>query len=153
MLQYKFISYGLLGLLIEVIFTGVYSLFQRHWKATGVTYLPMFFVYGVAGMALEALSESIAWPVPTKALIYVIVIYGTEALSGFLLMKSTGWLQRKFGGTGGGVVPWEYAKSKFAPMGLVNFKYLPYWYGLALVFDPISSFLKKAIVLLVGAWY
>jgi hypothetical protein len=144
----KFFVFGCLGMLIEVFFTSIASLIQRHWKLTGVTYGYMLFIYGGAGLILEALRDALPWPFYLRALVYLPIIYGIEAISGYLLKLFTGLLQKLFGGTGGGVIPWEYSKSAFAPFGLVNFKYLPAWFLLALSFDPLSSWLHKVLAFL-----
>ena len=85
LLLQKFFVYGCLGLLIEVFFTGVYSLIQKNWKATAQTYLHMLPIYAFTAIALEGVSEAIPWPFYLKAFVYVPVIYGIEALSGWLL--------------------------------------------------------------------
>ena len=133
LLLQKFFVYGCLGLLIEVFFTGVWSLFQKNWKATSQTYLYMLPIYGATAIALEGVSEALPWPFYMKAFLYVPIIYGIEALSGWLLQKVIG------------VIPWDYKKSKWTPMGLINLKYLPYWLLLALAFDPIQRILSKAL--------
>jgi len=137
--------YGCIGLLIEVFFTGFHSLFIKHWKATGYTYVWMLFPYGFAGLALEGLSTSLAWPFYLKALVYVPIFYGVEGLYGWTLMKVTGKLQEWLGGSGGGVVPWDYGKSKWSPMGLINLKFAPFWLALALSFDGISAILRRVV--------
>jgi uncharacterized membrane protein len=144
----KFFVYGCLGILIEFFFTGLSSLIKRHWKATGNSYLWMCPVYGFTALMLEALHEALPWPFYLRALVYVPLIYGVEALSGWTLEKLTGLLQRWFGGSGGGTIPWEYNKSAWAPMGLINLKYSPYWLLLALGFDPLSVWLHRVLVFL-----
>jgi uncharacterized membrane protein len=129
----KFFVYGCLGLLIEVFFTGIYSLATKNWKATSQTYLHMLPIYGLAALALEGISEALPWPFYLKAFLYVPVIYGVEALSGWLLKKAIG------------VIPWDYKKSKWTPMGLINLKYVGFWLVLAMAFDPLSLYLRKAL--------
>jgi hypothetical protein len=146
----KAILYGFIGLLIEVWFTGISSLFSKHWKATGATYLWMFPVYALTGLCLEAVSDNIAAPFYIKAFIYLPVIYGAEALSGGVIMLVTLYLQKWLGGSGGGVIPWHYGKSWWTPFGLVNFKYLPFWFALAMGFDTIASYTRKAIAAIAG---
>jgi hypothetical protein len=131
LLLQKFFVYGCLGLLIEVLFTGVWSLFHKNWKATSQTYLWMLPIYGAAALALEGVSEALPWPFYLKAFLYVPVIYGVEALSGWLLKKTIG------------SIPWDYKRSKWTPMGLINLRYLPYWLVLSFAFDPISSTLSR----------
>lgn len=142
MLWQKFLLYGLLGMLIEVLFTGVSSLVGRNWKATGHTYLDMLPVYEATAIVLELVSEALPWPFWAKAFVYVPIIYGAEGLSGWAIKTFTGWLQRGFGGHGGGLILWDYGTSRWTPFGLINLKYAPWWLGLAMVFDPISTLLR-----------
>ena len=141
----KFLVYGCLGVLIEFFFTGMASLVQKNWKLTSSSYLWMVFVYAPAALILEAISTALPWPFWCKAFVYVPVIYGIEALSGWTIKGITNLLQRWFGGHGGNVVIWEYHKSNWAPMGLINLKYAPFWLALAMAFDPISGFLTKIL--------
>jgi uncharacterized membrane protein len=133
LLLQKFFVYGCLGLLIEVFFTGVWSLFQKNWKATSQTYLYMLPIYGATALALEGVSEALPWPFYLKALLYVPIIYGIEALSGWLLKK---WI---------GVIPWDYGRARHTPMGLINLKYVGFWLILATAFDPLSLYLRKML--------
>lgn len=137
--------YGHLGILIEFWFTGFFSLYQKNWKMTGHTYLPMVFVYGMTALVLEAVSEALPWPFYFKALVYLPVIYGAEALSGSAIKIATGLLQKTFGGHGGGIIPWDYGSSRWTPFGLINFKYAPAWLLVALAFDPISGMMRNVV--------
>lgn len=134
MILLKLLVYGHLGFLIEIWFTGIHSvIFDKDKNATAVTYLPMCLVYGVASLILEAVSDVLPWPFYFKAFVYVFIIYLMEGTSGWLLKKLTGR------------IPWEYPKSFWAPMQLINLKYFPFWFGVALAFDPITSFLTKLL--------
>lgn len=141
----KFIAYGCIGIFIEFLFTSVASLLQRNWKATGCSYIWMVPVYGSAAVALEVVSSALPWPFWAKAFVYVPLIYGIEALSGASIAWVTKYLEKWFGGHGGGVVPWDYGKSHWTPMGLINLKYAPFWLVLAMAFDPISGYLRKVL--------
>ena len=138
----RVILFGCVGVLVEHVFTGVSSLLRRRWKATSTSYLWMAPIYGLTGLALEAIGDHLPWPIYFKALLYVPVIYGAEAVSGALLAALTGVLQKFFGGSGGGTVPWDYGKSRWSPFGVVNFKYLGFWYLLALAVEPASHHLR-----------
>jgi uncharacterized membrane protein len=129
----KLFAYGCLGVMIEFFFTGVASLLKKNWKATGHSYLWMIPIYGFAALALEGVSEALPWPFYLKALLYVPIIYGVEALSGWALSKLIGH------------IPWDYQKSKWTPMGLINLTYAPFWLILALAFDPISGWMRKTL--------
>lgn len=131
----KIFAYGCIGILIEFFFTGIYSLFQKNWKATGYSYLYMLPIYGLTAIVLETISDAISWPFYFKAFIYLPVIYGAEALSGILLLKTIG------------CIPWNYGHSKVTPFGLIHLGYFPAWMIVALAFDPLSKFLWKIIVI------
>ena len=55
----KIFSYGCLGLLVEVFFTGAVSLYRRNWRATSQTYLWMLPIYGIGGVTLEAVQHAL----------------------------------------------------------------------------------------------
>lgn len=129
----KLFLYGCIGVLIEFFFTGIYSLLKGNLKATAVSYLWMLPIYGVAGLFLEQVSTALLWSSWLKAFLYVPIIYGIEALSGWLLFLLIG------------SIPWEYQKSKWSPMGLINLKYSPFWLVVAICFDTISLFLKRVV--------
>ncbi len=129
----KTIIYGCLGLLVEVFFTGIGSLIRKHWDATAKTYLWMVGVYGLTALLLEVVSEAISWPFYLKAFIYVPIIFGAEGLSAWIIKRIIGR------------VPWDYGVSHWTPAGFVNFKYAPYWFLLALAFDPITAFLTRLL--------
>ena len=141
----KLLLYGHIGILLEFWFTGARSLFKRHWKLTSSSYLWMIPIYGVTGLFMEVIATTVPWPFYLKALLYVPLIYGAEALSGASIAGLTKQLQRFLGGFQVGLIPWEYEKSSWAPAGLVNFKYAPFWYLLALGFDPIAAFIRHAV--------
>lgn len=133
LLLQKLLVYGCLGILIEFFFTSIASLIRKNWKATGQSYLWMLPIYGFTALALEGISDAVHWPFYLKALLYVPIIYGVEALSGWALQKLIGY------------IPWDYGRSHWTPMGLINLKYAPFWLVLAMAFDPITSFLARLI--------
>lgn len=142
----KLLIYGHIGILLEFWFTGAHSLFQRHWKLTSYSYLWCVPIYGFTALLMEVVGQSVPWPFYLKPFIYVPLIFGAEALSGATLKGLTGLLQRFLGGAQGDVVPWEYQKSNWAPFGLVNFRYAPFWFVVALAFDPLSTWMRKVLV-------
>lgn len=141
----KLLLYGCMGMVIEVFFTSIASLIQKNWKATGCTYLWMVPIYGLTSLGLEWASDSIHWPFYLKAFVYLPVFFIAEALGGWGIQALTALLQRLFGGSGGGTIPWDYGKSHWTPMGLVNFKYTPFWLALAMGFDPLSAILRRVV--------
>src|SRR5258706_4938794 len=147
----KFLFGATAGVLIEFLFTGISSVLKGNLKATSCSYLWAPPVYGTTVLVLDLLRQGLGWPFWAMAPIYVAVFYLAEALSGLAIKAITGWLQARWPSFhGGGVVPWEYPKSTWAPAGLVNFKYLPFWLFLALLFDPIAQPFQKNAVFLAG---
>lgn len=141
----KLFLYGCIGILIEFFFTSIHSLIIRNWKLTGHSYLWMFPVYSLTAFLLEAIKDALPWPFYIKAFVYMIIIYGAEALSGYSIKLLTNKLQHFFGGHGGNIVPWEYPKSAWTILGLVNFKYIPFWLILSLSFDRVSTYVGRVI--------
>lgn len=130
----KLIVYGHIGFLLEIWFTGLHSIFvNRDKSATATTYLWCLPIYGFTALALEGVSEALPWPFYLKALLYVPIIYGVEGLSGWTIRKIIGR------------IPWDYERSAWAPMGLINFKYAPFWLLVSMAFDPITNFLTKTL--------
>lgn len=138
MLIHKIITYGCLGLLLEVFFTGLHSLYIRNYKATSTTFLWMIFIYGFAGVTLEWLHLSLGWHPVLMALVYVPVIYTIEFTSGWALEKVIG------------ACPWNYGAGKHVIAGYIRLDYIWYWYAAALGFDYIVPFLNKFFTFLLG---
>lgn len=133
LLLQKLLVFGCLGILIEFFFTSIHSLLTGNLKGTGYSYIWMVPVYGFTALLLDGLNDVLPWPFYIKAFVYVPVIYGAEALSGWVLQKTTGH------------IPWDYKKSFWTPMGLINLKYAPFWLVLAMAFDPITQFLARLL--------
>lgn len=127
------LAYGAIGILIECLFTGTASLLARNWRATCQSYLYMWPIYGLAGILFEWIHDSFHWHWLILAAIYTCLIYAIEFMSGWSLEKLVGRC------------PWHYGVGRYTPMGLINLKYVGYWFGLSCVFVPISRFLKVVI--------
>jgi hypothetical protein len=127
----RFIEYGLVGWLLEVMMTGVSSaLIQRDASARGHTFLWMLPIYGTGGVLIEALSGRVgAWPRAARALAYLPVIYGVEYGSGWMLRRALGRC------------PWDYGCGGQGPGAsrLVRIDYAPLWFMVALLFEPVRD--------------
>lgn len=141
-------AYGFLGLLIEVCFTGLHSLWIGNKSARGTTFLWMFFVWGSGGVLLESICEwtitdpNLWWHVLLRGLIIAIAIYCTEFFWGFLFEK---WNYTRR-------CPWKYTDPesherihRFSVMGLIRLDYFPFWYGLSLAVSIWGLKLKNLI--------
>jgi hypothetical protein len=129
MLWQTWLSGGVGGLLIEVVFTGLYSLLNGNIKLTCQTSLWMVLVYGTARCLFDYLCVTLHYNRFTMACIYTPLIYFQEFIWGLLFLKV---LKKRL---------WDYGLSHWSPMGLINFRYLPAWFLLALFFDKINYFL------------
>lgn len=132
MLQ-RVVAYGCLGVLVEVIFTGIRSILRGNWNATGTSYLWMFLIYGAGGLLLETTHNILNWPGPVAALVYVVEIYMIEFSSGYLIKHWTG------------KIPWDYGAGKYTIMGLVRLDYAGFWYILSLAAHYLHPYIIKAV--------
>lgn len=132
------VAYGMLGMLMEVIFTGIYSIVVHNdWRAKSTTYLWMAPIYGIGGFILELTNGILSgWPGPVASLVYVVLIYIMELSSGYVLLKLLG---RKV---------WDYGASRWTPLGLINFRFAFYWYILAICFHYWHPWIVKSINIL-----
>lgn len=122
--------YGCIGLIVEVIFTGIGSVVNGNLNATSTSYLWMLPIYGITALALEAIAKAVKWPFYLKAFLYVPIIFGVEALSGWTIQQLIG------------TIPWDYTHTAWSPMGLINLRYAPFWLLLGMLFEPMWIFLN-----------
>jgi uncharacterized membrane protein len=130
---HRALVYGAVGVLIEMLFTGIYSvIIDRNPRAIATSYLWMIPIYGLAGLILETLNR-VLYSVWLFAPAMVIFIYAYEFVWGWVLERLAG---KKI---------WDYGRGKHTIMGYVNFRYLPFWLLLACFFGPMSRFLTKLV--------
>jgi hypothetical protein len=131
-------AYGAVGWIIEILMTGTSSaLLHRDRYARANTTLWMLPIYGAGGLVLEPLSFRLhrrRWPWPLRALAYVPVIYGLE--------YSSGWLLRRLLGR----CPWDYGVGRWRFSGLVRADYMPLWYLVACLFEPLRDGLTTTVI-------
>lgn len=133
---HRIFAYGSVGLLVEIFFTGFSALIvQRNYAATGKTYLWMLPIYGFAGVLFDWVRD-FGLPFYVNAPIFVGLIYVIEFTSGWLLARLIG------------KCPWDYGSGRYTLMGYIRFDYAPFWLVLALMFEPISTFLHRVLRLL-----
>lgn len=134
----RFIIYGLLGWIAEILYTGAFSIMAGSVSLPGHTYLWMFPIYGLA-VFLEPVRErmrTIPWPV--RGTIWAGVFFGIEYLSGGLLRAVIG------------VCPWDYGQaSRFVLDGLIRLDYFPVWFTAGLIYEQICDFLGRTKIIYV----
>ncbi|MCL1842820.1 MAG: putative ABC transporter permease [Defluviitaleaceae bacterium] len=120
----RFVIYGALGCLIEVLWTGLCELRRKNFTLNSSTSLWMFFIYGTAVFA-EPLFRIVA-PLNflLRGTIYAVLIFAVEFLTGSLLKRAD-------------VCPWDYSHTRYHVKGLIRFDYLPAWIIVGLFFEQI----------------
>lgn len=125
----RFLLYGCAGWVVEVCFTGTAAaLFKKDAHGTAKTYLWMHPIYGATALGLEFLHDRLRFlPRPLRALAYTAVIFGAEYTTGWLLRRALGRC------------PWDYTRAGWNVKGLIRLDYFPFWYGAALLFEPVRE--------------
>ncbi|MFZ7103049.1 MAG: putative ABC transporter permease [Peptococcaceae bacterium] len=133
----RFLFYGTLGWITEVMWTGLGSLLQGKWTLDSHTYLWMFPIYGLA-VFLEPVHEEIRsgrWWV--RGLVYMVLIFAIEFSTGYLLTAFIGQC------------PWDYSGSFFSWRGFIRLDYAPVWFTAGLLFEQIhDQFVRRYL----GGW-
>jgi hypothetical protein len=120
----RFVLYGIAGWGMEIIWTGLGSLFDGDLRMLGYSNLWMFVIYGCA-VFLEPIHDIIrGWNWFFRGIIWTTIIWGMEYTSGLILFKMTG------------VHPWIY-DGPYAVDGLIELLYGPAWFTAGLVFERI----------------
>jgi len=127
----KFIFYGTLGWITEIVWTGLGSLLQGRWTLDSRTYLWMFPIYGLA-VFLEYVHEEIrAYKWWARGFIYMTIILSVEYLTGYLLDYFIG------------ACPWDYSGNPFSVQGYIRLDYAPVWFAAGLLFEQIHDRVVK----------
>lgn len=126
----RFIIYGITGLLVEVIYTGLASLLRGDLSMSGFTFLVMLPIYGLF-VFLEPF-HNLLRPIPwlLRGLIYLVLIWTTEYFCGEILASVLG------------TCPWCYGD--FLNInGYITLRMAPEWFLLGLGFEFLHDFLDK----------
>lgn len=122
----RFVIYGALGWIVEILWTGMGSLLRRDPRLTATTYLWMFPIYGGGGLLLERLYPVIAGqPWVVRGLVWVMAIFCIEYVTGWLIRAAVGQS------------PWNYGGAALALGELIRLDYAPAWFLLGLVFERL----------------
>jgi len=122
----RFVIYGLLGWILEIIWTGLHALFRGDWEMPGFTYLWMFPIYGLA-VFIEPIYQQIRFlPLVVRGLIWMTIIFAVEYLTGWTLAELLGRC------------PWDYTgTTPYQLNGFIRLDYAPVWFTLGLIFERI----------------
>lgn len=129
-----YVVYGLLGLLMEVFWTGFHSLLSGNLNLISSTSIWMFFIYGGA-VFLEPIHNKIRrYNIFLRGIIWALLIFIIEFISGFVLEQLVG------------SCPWDYRSStSYTIRGYIRFDYFPAWFVVGLTFEKIHDFLDEKL--------
>jgi uncharacterized membrane protein len=138
-LLHRFLIWGALGMLGEVIYTAIYDLIKKKdLTLTGKTYLWMFPIYGLIAVLYEPAFEQIRdlhWVL--RAVIWSIGFTAIEWLTGLLLHRSIG------------KCPWDYqrAGAKLALGPYIRADYFPLWAAIGLLLESLTVTVRNILPL------
>jgi uncharacterized membrane protein len=127
----RFFIYGIIGWIMEILWTGLGSLIKGDVTLRGSTYLWMFPIYGLA-VFLEPLHDKIRfmhWIL--RGFIWLVIIWFIEYLSGAFLDIMIG------------ECPWDYSPCRYDISGYIRLDYAPVWITAGLVFEIIHDYFDK----------
>ncbi|MGI5910980.1 MAG: putative ABC transporter permease [Syntrophomonadaceae bacterium] len=130
----RFIIYGMLGWIVEILFTGTGSALSGSLRLTGFTYLWMFPIYGLA-ILLEPVHDYIRYsPWFIRGIIWVCVIFFIEYLSGWAIKNLIG------------ICPWDYSGlTEYSIDGFIRLDFVPFWFVAGLGFEKIHDLLDNIL--------
>jgi uncharacterized membrane protein len=124
----RFIIYGALGWLLEVVWTGLGALKNRDFKLSSNTSLWMFFIFGMV-VILEPLFQTLApFNFVLRGTVYAAMIFLGEFITGSLLKQAD-------------VCPWDYSSSRYNVKGVIRWDYIPVWIVVGLFYERVYWFI------------
>ncbi len=129
----RFVFYGFLGWITELIWTGLGSLLTGDWTLSGHSYLWMFPIYGCAVFFEPVYSYIREYHWYVRGIIWLFLIWVIEYFSGWVIMQLIG------------TVPWNYAsKTPYQINGLIRLDYAPVWFAGGLIWEKIHNYLAAS---------
>jgi len=127
----KFVIYGLLGLLAEVLWTGFGSMIKGDVLLRGTTCIWMFPIYGLA-VFLEPIHYRIKHlPLIVRGGIYMVLIFAVELVSGLLLRLILG------------ECPWNYVNRTLSIFGIITLSYAPVWFAYGIMLEQVHDIIIR----------
>lgn len=135
---FLFVAFGCVGITTEIFFTAITNNINAvqageaiNWRLLGQSYIWMFPIYGLAGLAWPVIYPRISnLNVFFRACIYAIGILAVEFITGWLLDITTGRC------------PWEYTTG-WHIMGYIRLDFFPLWAGFGFMVERIFLLLNR----------
>lgn len=135
---FLFIAMGCVGITTEIFFTAITHMIDQwpnpeNWRLEGNSYIWMFPIYGIAGVAFPLLMPYLKHFIfIIRWLIYGIGILAVEFITGGLLDIFTG------------SCPWNYTTG-WHIMGYIRIDYLPLWMGFGGMVEMILLYIMSQL--------
>ncbi|MDY7231341.1 putative ABC transporter permease [Hyalangium rubrum] len=132
----RFVVYGLVGWCIECLFTSVVDLATGAGdiRLRGYSYLWMHPIWGAGlllGERLVVVMQRAGMSRLMRASVGMLVCFAVEYVTGAVLVAVLG------------VCPWDYSASWFSVQGLIRLDYAPFWFGCALMCEPLFGLVRR----------
>lgn len=125
----RFVIYGIAGWGMEIIWTGLFSLFDGDANLRGATSIWMFTIYG-SSVFLEPIHDIIRkWPLIARGFLWMVIIWGIEYTTGLFFSLFN-------------IYPWSY-DGIFSVDGLVRLDYGPAWFIVGFIFEKLHDTLDR----------
>ncbi|MDR1560108.1 MAG: hypothetical protein LBS84_10520 [Clostridiales bacterium] len=125
----QFLIFGVSGWMMEIIWTGLASLFRRNFKLTATTSIWMFFIYGLAAFSGPIYDALEMMPLLVRGGVYTLCIFAVEYITGTCLKKVR-------------ICPWDYSGCRFAVQGVIRLDFAPAWFTAGLIFERMHMILR-----------
>ncbi|MCD7854971.1 MAG: putative ABC transporter permease [Clostridiales bacterium] len=126
----RFLIYGLTGIIMETLWTGLNSLVYGNMSLMTHTSLWMIVIYGLMVFNEPVFKVFKPKPFYIRGIIYMLVIFSAEYLSGHILKSLN-------------ICPWDYSDLSHNINGLVLPAYAPLWFCAGLFYERLFFYLKK----------
>lgn len=120
----NFLTCGLTGWCMEIIFTALDALRRRDMTLKGITSLWMFPIYGSAALltpVAKLLKNRPAW---LRGAAYMGLIYSVEYTTGRLLSRHK-------------LCPWDYSRDRYRINNVIRLDFAPFWFAAGLLFERL----------------
>lgn len=118
----KFILCGVIGWCAEILWTGLHSLANGHWRLMGHSSLWMFPIYGCAAIIAPLSKIYSKCNTFLRGIIYMLHIFWGEFVFGTILKRFN-------------ICPWDYSGTPYNIDGVIRLDYAPLWFILGLFYE------------------
>lgn len=119
-----FISCGIAGWCLEILFTSLHSLRRRDMRLKGNTSVWMFFIYGAASFLLPLFRLLRGCSAAFRGTVYAVLIFTGEFISGRLLCRHN-------------LCPWDYSGSGWNVKNVIRLDYFLNWFAAGIFFEKL----------------